>query len=140
VTADRVRWSDKYRGNPLVRVEGPLAPGAATPTQRNSVVNLVAKSSNSIDRANAAGIIAATLAALPVPMGPAAGPGGAALAHSHADVRIDFNTQCVINTSYTAHGGAQLDGHAQGIIVDVHETPRAGNKRSFSIYHLKNTF
>ncbi|MGD8278945.1 MAG: hypothetical protein PVH00_12990 [Gemmatimonadota bacterium] len=110
VTPDRVRWSDQHRGRPLERVEGPLAPGAAPPTQRNSMVNGVAKSSNSIERARAAGIVAAALAALPVPMGPAAGP-----------------------------GGAVVDAYAHGITVEVHETPRAGTKRSFSIYHLNGT-
>jgi hypothetical protein len=154
VTADRQRWSSKYRGNPLnppavpfgpapLPVHGPALPvGAPGGEQgsRNSVVNLIDRSKNSINRKDAAVAFAEALNALPAPVG-MAGPGGAAMVHNHGHVDVDFGRQCVINTQFTRqHNVASITGTSNGIRIGVNETVRnTPNKRSFSVYHLVGT-
>jgi len=141
VTAERQRWSDKYRGNPLNPPANPLIGPAlpvadhGEPGRRNSAVNLVTQSQNSIDRHAAAMAIANILNGLP----PA--PGAPNTVHDHGHVAINFNQQCVINVEFNRRHGATITGTSQGINVGVNEAIRTTpNKRSFSIYHLIGTF
>ena len=154
VTADRQRWSSKYRGNPLNPPAVPFGPAplpefgpklpVGTPGgetgSRNSVVNLIDRSKNSINRKDAAVAFAQALNALPSPVG-MAGPGGAAMVHNHGHVDVNFGKQCVINTQFTRqHNVASITGTSNGIRIGVNESVRSTpNKRSFSVYHLVGT-
>lgn len=143
VTAERQRWSDKYRGNPQPAgpadpIIGPLLPVGTGALQggaqgnRNSVINLVTQSQKSIDGKAAAEIFANTLGALP------AAPGAVGAVHDHGEIDVDFGRQCVISTEYTRiHRVASITGYSTGVRVGVHETVTgAPGNRSFSVYHL----
>lgn len=143
VTAERQRWSEKYRGNPQPAapanpIVGPLLPVGTGALQggaqgnRNSVINLVTQSQKSIDGKAAAETFATVLGGLP------AAPGAVGAVHDHGEIDVDFGRQCVINTEYTRiHRVASITGYSDGVRVGVHETVSgAPNARSFSIYHL----
>lgn len=127
-----LHWSEKYRGQPAHTAGGP---GAAI--RRNSVVNLVTESQNSIDRNLAAERLATALLGLPaVAIVPLA-------VHNHVNVNVDFQTQCVLNVQHDLNAvpPGSVTGTAQGIRVNVHETHcGAAGKRIFSVYHLTGTF
>jgi len=146
VGVDNQRWSEKYRGNPQPAgpadpIIGPLLPvgtganNGGAQGNRNSVINLISQSKNSIEGKIAATTFATTLGALP------AAPGAVNSFHDHGAVAVDFGKECVINTEYTRiHRVSSVTGYAQGVTVGVRETVTAvANARVFSVYHLIGT-